>query len=392
MRSNLEGALATKPSLDRCQSCRAWLPCPEATEAWLSDAAQDDRWDAFLASTPLGQYQQSATWGQVKVPEGWRVARVVFSRDDRIEGGFQALWRTIGFVRFGYVSKGPVFRDEASALARQAAVFVEAVARRLRIRMLMLQAPDQSRGIAPLFTGSSFCENDLVGVITANLVVGLTGGPEVITGRMSRQTRQKIRQANARGITIREGDERDLPSFLALLLATCRRQAQAKPYPATLNQLRHLWACLASRHCIRLSFAVHDAQPVSGLLSIVFGSRLTFWKKGWSGEHAEKHPNALLFHEALLWGHQRGYTAADFAGLDRGIAETLLQEQPLSESQKRSRDFAHLGFGGEPVLLPKPRLWVANRLWWVACRALSACARARRHGRRLAARASARRT
>ena len=61
----------------------------------VSYESDDPAWDAFLAATPGGDHLQTSLWAQVKAPFGWRAARVVVTRDDRIVGGVQLLIRPL---------------------------------------------------------------------------------------------------------------------------------------------------------------------------------------------------------------------------------------------------------------------------------------------------------
>jgi hypothetical protein len=102
---------------------------------------------------------------------------------------------------------------------------------------------------------------------------------------------------------------------------------------------------------------------VAGQLCIPFGERITIWKKGWTGQHRDCHPNRLLNYAGLEWACAQGCKYWDYAGLDAGIAASLLGGKPLSEEQKRSRHMFHLGFGGEARLLPESRIWIENSLF-----------------------------
>ena len=44
---------------------------------WHSPGNSDASWDEFLMKTPMGQFQQSSMWAQVKEVDGWESLRVV---------------------------------------------------------------------------------------------------------------------------------------------------------------------------------------------------------------------------------------------------------------------------------------------------------------------------
>ena len=318
----------------------------------LSCSPADPAWDDFLDSTPVGRFEQSCRWAQVKATEGFHPARLVLAPNHGFVGGCQILWRRSRLGAFGYMSKGPVLAQEDAEIADTLVEALCGVARTLRLRALIVQPPEFSNALTKALIARRFLPNHIADLITATLVVDLAQGMEKIEKAMSRTTRQKVRQARDRGVVVREGGESDIGRFFQLMLSTCKRQS-TEPNPSNEESLHRLWDAFHPSGSVRLSFAEYNSEPLSGLLSIAFGNRVTFWKRGWVSRDDNLHPNELLMYDALKWAQANGYKFADFGSLEREIAMTLLQGKSLSEEQKRSRDFFHLGFGGEPQLLPE---------------------------------------
>ncbi|GAB4233262.1 MAG: hypothetical protein Kow00109_05960 [Acidobacteriota bacterium] len=317
---------------------------------------RDPTWDEFVERVEWGQYQQSSLWARAKAGEGFRSSRWVLRRQGgEIVGGFQVLCRRsrIG-LRYGYVSKGPV-RDCAFSAAPFPGLLKQAV-RRLGLAVLLVQPPDGDQQLAQALEGAGFFATDRFGVITANLEIDLSLEEAELMGRMRRHTRQEVRQAFRRGVTIVQGGPAELPLFFELMKATCRRRG-VEPRPSSLERLRDYWNVFAAEGKGRLTLARCEDRFVAGLLCLFWGERCSLWKKGWSGEFPERHPTAALYWEALTCAKARGYSRADFGGLARPLAEAILREGKLPEAARRSRDFFNLGFGGTPVLLPLPYAW-----------------------------------
>ncbi len=341
-----------------------------AAQWWESPALRDAAWDEFLEAVPLGHFQQSSRWAQAKSPEGWQPIRRVLTLDDRICGGFQILFRQTRFGRIGYISKGPVAESETPATIALLFDALRSVARISRLRALILQPPDQSTLDRAALTAHGLLPNHLVRVIRATLLVDLALGMEAIGRHIRRSTWSEIRKAHRRGITIREAGEADLAAFFRLMLATCERQ-DVQPSPASPEALLGLWKAFQPNK-IRLTLAEFQGEPAAGGLCLRFGSRVTFWKKGWSGAHRDRHPHQLLQHEAVEWSCKNGYEFFDFAGLRPDIATTVLNGRELSEEQKKARDFINLSHGNHPVLLPEDRIYIPNpglRSFYRACMA-----------------------
>jgi hypothetical protein len=164
---------------------------------------------------------------------------------------------------------------------------------------------------------------------------------------------------------VRQGTEDDLPHFFALMLKTCSRQS-VSPSPGSLDALRLLWRVFARTDEVQLWIAeCADSRPAAQL-NLLFGGRMTLWKKGWDGSHREWHSNEVLEAHAIEWANAHGYRVCDFCAIDLSIAKSILDGRSLSRTQATSRDAFNLGFGGVPKLLPPALLYVPNPvLRWV---------------------------
>jgi len=330
--------------------------------AHLSTALRDEAWDEFLRSGPLGHYQQSGMWAQAKRPEGWRPVRVVATKEGRIAGGFQILWKSSGSVRIGYVSKGPVAQPENPSVLAFLLDLIKTTSKEQRLSAVIIQPPDLSECLpGQMSDASSFQKDVLLRVIDATLIVALEGSFEDAWRAVQARTRRKVRQALRDGVTVRDAGRDDIPTFFRLMQSTCKRQG-VKPHPSREAPLYALWDAASDTAPVKLFIAEYEGRAVAGLLCVPFGKMVVLWKKGWASTTGELHPNDLLTYEAMKWAHSNGYGTLDFASLDRKIAEALLEGRALSELQRESRHFFNLHFGGRPRLLPASRIYFPNRL------------------------------
>jgi hypothetical protein len=324
--------------------------------AWISRGLVDNHWDKFLQESPLGQFQQSAIWSQTKNTEGWNPVRVVLTVDEELVGGFQMLWRSSWRGRIGYVSKGPVVLPGFPELAEFATDLLQQLTHSERLRGLVVQPPDLCKQMAANLAMRGFDFNMLVGVNEATCIVDLGDGFEGIEQRMSKWTRKKIRQALNRGIRIREGEKKDVKTFFELMLSTCRRQG-VEPAPGDERTILALWDAAQPTQGIRLTFAEHEGKPLAGLVCILFGQTVSFWKKGWTSSDGRLHPNEPLMQEMLKWSSSRGYRFADFCALDKEMAVAMVSGEPLSPEQESSRHMFNVRLGGRPRLLPESKVY-----------------------------------
>jgi hypothetical protein len=332
------------------------------TDVALSTATSDPLWDDFLRQTPYGQYQQSSLWAEFKTGEGWQHHRVLVRSANGIDGGFQILWRSKGPFKVGYVSKGPVAHAETPVLRAELTRLLMQSARSLGLNALIVQLPDEvGVDMAASAEEPEFIRSNPLKVIEATYLVDVREGMEAVRRRMHRNVRQCVRKAREQGVTVRAGTEEDLPLFFNLMAATCQRQ-NAAPNPATFASLRRLWRLFAASGSVEMAFAGRDGQDVAGRMNLIFGHRVTQWKKGWDGTHSEWHPNELLADHALEWAQDHGHRLCDFSAINRLTAESILAGRPTDSSIARSRDMFNLRLGGFPQLLPRARIYLPNSI------------------------------
>jgi hypothetical protein len=319
-------------------------------------SATNSEWDQFLKQTKYGHFEQCSGWAAAKATEGWRCSRIEIVEGNRIIGGFQILFRTKGFVRIGYISKGPAIICENDTVQSFVIEQIKSQAAKKHLWALLVHPPELCCAMSPILAQKGFLPNRLQRLSEANLLIDTACGKEKIEERMSRFMRHKVRQSVKRGVSIREGDASDLPVFFELMLKSCERQGNIKPVPGSVSFFQEL----CKHVTLRLTFAEIGEEAVSGLLSIPFGDRVTFFKKGWNSQHSDRHPNSLLFHEALEWAGDQGYKACDFTALDQNIAKALLSGNDLPDGYEKSRHCFDLSFGGTPIIFPDSLVWFPN--------------------------------
>lgn len=300
-------------------------------------------------------------WSKVKAQDGWQVCRVTLRRNDQILGGFQLLHKRKGSLRIGYVTKGPVWDAAAPAYEIRLIQLLNKTACELRLGGLIAQAPDASQPHVQWYRDAGYVPETIMEVIPATLVVPLTGGIEAVREQISKRTQYKIRKAGRADITVREGNAHDLSRFFSLMCESCKRQGNVAPNPASVEALVRIWDAFVPQGNIRVLFAEHSGRAVSAVLCLLFGNRLSIWKKGMLPDSVKLHAISLLYWEAMALAARSSLALVDFCSLRKDIAEDLIAGRPLNDEQLCSRDAFHLGFGGTPMLLPPPMIYIPNR-------------------------------
>ncbi len=316
-----------------------------------------DAWDAFLTSSPRGQFQQMSGWARVKALDGWSMAREYMEPTDPFSGGFQLLWKRAGPARIGSVSKGPVVADESAPAVDSAIRRISFTARRLALSALIVQPPDGSTIPVQQLRRHGYFPEPMASVIGTTGIVDLNGGREAVVGRMSRSVRKDWRSAVRGGVSLRWGGQDELPRFFQLMEASCRRQ-RTRPNPSRPELLAALWTAFPGS--VLLAFAEREGRARAGQVMIRQGRTIVFWKKGWDSETPSFSVNQFLMAECLAWAAESGYAAADVVSMSPDVAAGFVSDSGLGERQRGSRDAFNLGFGARPKPLPPAQLLVVN--------------------------------
>jgi lipid II:glycine glycyltransferase (peptidoglycan interpeptide bridge formation enzyme) len=327
----------------------------QSLDAWYSSAMTDQMWDDFLRAAPSGQFQQSSLWAEYKAGDGWSHHRVVLTSDSGIVGGFQILWKATRFGRIGYVSKGPVSYPETADRVRLLELLLVQASKLIGLIALIAQQPDDSGYEFGVWGKSLFFRSNPMGVIESTYLVDLSEGMGRVRSRMHRKVRQYVRKAHQSGVVVRPGAESDISVFFELMKATCRRHG-TKPNPASVEAVRRLWTIFSRSQSVEMALVECGGSVVAGRLSLVFGDRVTLWKKGWNGSYAHWHPNELMLDDSLAWAQARGVRVADFCAINYRLAKELVGGQCLDPAEICSNDAFICRFGGYPKLLPRAQL------------------------------------
>jgi lipid II:glycine glycyltransferase (peptidoglycan interpeptide bridge formation enzyme) len=309
----------------------------------LISAGHDVDWDSFLASHPSGHYTQSSLWGQLKARFGWHIFRIQVKDEGQIIGGAQILARRLPVTGYiGYISKGPVVNAGYPSATHRILDEIGRLARKHRIFVLAIQPP----AAEPLYL-DPLCKEDYQPssfyiIPPCTVVIDLTQPDEVILGAMKRTTRQNIRAAQSRGVTVREGTAEDLPAFCHLKQLTESR-SEFVHYDQCYYE--EAWRQFSPTENIKLWLAYYQDELLAGLMAIYFGQWVVYAWAGSTRLYPEKRPNDLLFWHAMQWGKQHGYRYCDLGGISPIVADALQHDQEPPDCKEKGIARYKMGFG-----------------------------------------------
>ena len=336
-------------------------------------------WNAFLARTPGGSYQQTSLWGLAKLAVGYRARRFVLDDGNGIVGGAQLLVRHLPLgSSVAYVPLGPVLGPATPELVDNLMARIHWVAQQHKITYMAVQAPRGQEALTAKLQALGFSPSLVDVAPNASVLLDLSQSLDALLAKMHKTTRYDIRAAQRKGITVRQGSQNDLGVVQRLLHATASRQQFS-----TINEkyLFEVWRLFSRSQHIKMFVAEFDGQPVSAAVVMAFGDTATYWKGGWSGEHGNRYPNEALQWTAIQWAKSQGYRYYDLGGIPRALAKAVLAGESVRNQGNYSVAFYKLGFGGQVELFPQALGYAYNpvlrRIWSAVSKSTSRLSRVR---------------
>lgn len=274
-------------------------------------------WDDLVAASG-GHLLQCWAWGELKARFGWRVRRLAVER-----AAAQVLFRSLpgGLGSIAYVPKGPLvdFGDEPAV--RSLLATIEPQARRQRAVCLKIE-PDLADDAAHTerLRALGFRPSPQPVQPRRTLLVDVDAEPDELLARMKSKTRYNVRLAGRKGVTVRPGDEADLPAFYRLMAHTAERDGfgiHTRAYYETAHRL----FVPGGQGCLLL--AEYEGQLLAGLVAFACGDTAIYMYGASSDEERNRMPTYLLQWEAIRWARARGCRTYDLWGVPDADEETL---------------------------------------------------------------------
>ena len=324
----------------------------DAYQVQISTAFEDNAWDDFVESVPGGHFSQTSLWAQVKASLGWKVVRIIISNGDNIVAGAQILLRAISpFGALAYVSKGPVYISDDFTLADLLIEELHRTCKKYHIQYLAIQPPNNGEAFVKHLLRRDFKKTKEENINPPGTIsINLTWDNDEILAQMRTEVRKTIGRSQRKGVTTREGSERDLNIFYQFLVATSKRK---RFIVSTEAYFFKIWEVFNPCGYIKLFCAEYANEPISALLAITYKDTVTIWRHGWSGEHGNLHPNVALYWEVIQWAKSHNYHYIDLGGIHKTSAKKILQGEKLTNEAFNTNTFFKLGFGGQVNLYPE---------------------------------------
>jgi lipid II:glycine glycyltransferase (peptidoglycan interpeptide bridge formation enzyme) len=287
----------------------------------FDNSSEQAAWDDLVVAVPGGHVLQSWAWGELKAQFGWRVRRVAVG-----SACAQVLFRSLpgGLGSIAYVPRGPAIDFGDPVALGTLLEAIRPLARQQHAICLKIEPDleDKATRIEQL-QDLGFRPSPQVIQPQRTIRVDLDAEPEELLKRMKQKTRYNIRLAGRKGVTIRAGDESDLPAFYRLMEVTAERDGFGIHTQAYYEAAHRLF--VPSDHG-RLLLAEYEGQLLAGLVVFAFGATACYMYGASSSEHRNRMPTYLLQWEAMLWAKEQGCRTFDLWGVPDEDEDTLEAE------------------------------------------------------------------
>lgn len=313
-------------------------------------------WDALVDRTPGTDVTQFSTWARLRGMVGFTPLYVFAYRATELVGGALIMSRRIPLLgSVGYLPYGPLVTSDAQDAddVRRALADVLAVLCRRQLRMLFVQPPEGAEAMSGELLRRGFRRSSAGIAPTGSIRIDLTADLADIRSRFGKRLKSWTNRWPSRGVTVRIGDERDVP-LLVKLMATSSQHQGYQPLPA--GYVATLYRDLAATGHAALFVGEVEGVPVAadlvtGCAGMVRGRLSGFDRCEEAGRLSV--PAAVRW-EILQWAKGRGYHWLDFGGLRPETLDALLDGENRDADSWPTSDQPKVTFGGCAYRYPTP--------------------------------------
>ena len=310
----------------------------------MTEAGAPPGWDDAAVRSPAGHVLQSAAWAQIREMQGWRAEFHQFGGAPAPSGAptpalpvALVLWRSLPVGQsLAYVPRGPIAGNETeleTALAKLAAL-----ARERRAIFLKVDPEIDADSGAGALRAAGFRRGPDIQPVVATLELDLGPEEDALFAALEKDTRWSVRQAEKRGVSIRDasGDD-DLRALYDLYAETGQR---AGFITRTWDYYRRMWGTLVTGGHAKVRLAEKDGKPVAGALTWRCGEGDVYQSAATNDVGRSAYAAYGLLWRCIIEARKGGARRFDFGGIP---ADLTRKDDPMYGPYLFKK-----GFGGTP--------------------------------------------
>jgi lipid II:glycine glycyltransferase (peptidoglycan interpeptide bridge formation enzyme) len=313
------------------------------------------QWDQLVSRSAGTDVTQLSAWARIRAMVGYRPVYLLAYQNDEVVGGALLLRRRLfGLLSVGYLPYGPLVDPAAkipSAITR--ALVDELTCLAGTLSATFVQPPENAHEISAALLARGFRASRAGIAPSGSYRLDLTPPLEDIRAGFSKRLKSWTNRWQSKGVSVRLGDEDDLPLLLELMAHTGARQGFQPPRQ---EYVRTLYRELARQGHAALFIGQVDAKPVSADLVTMVGGMVRGRLGGFdgSGETGKLSVPAAVRWEIIKWAKQHGHRYLDFGGLPARMLTDMIDHGIHSSDEWPSAQRAKLQFNGRAFRYPTP--------------------------------------
>lgn len=314
------------------------------------EVATQKEWDGFVSSLSYAQFTQSWAWGEFQKSLGKNVKRffVIPAKAGIHPAAAVQLIHQPRRMVGGYwlAPRGPVGTVNERVMKFLAQELPAHLGRSLFIRLEPLIPSEGRITIRPYVSRRSYNP-------ATTILNNLTKSEEELLAAMHPKTRYNIHVAEKRGVTVREGGEKDLKTFLALAAETAKRDRFLQ---LDLKYLAATYRSLSKQGIARLRLAEHEGKVLAANMEMSYGDTVTYLHGTSSSESRNVMAPFALHWEAMVAARNAGKHTYDWWGCNPENAK-----DPNYKKSWEGITRFKMGWGGKRVAFTGTRDLPRNR-------------------------------
>jgi peptidoglycan pentaglycine glycine transferase (the first glycine) len=291
-------------------------------------------WDDAAVRSPAGHVLQSAAWAKIREAQGWRAE---FHRFGTPLPVALVLWRSLPAGQsLAYVPRGPIAGSESEL--QQALARLATLARERRAIFLKVDPEIDADSGAGALRSAGFRRAPDIQPVIATLELELAPEEDALFAALEKDTRWSVRQAEKRGVTLRDASgETDLRALYDLYVETGQR---AGFITRTWDYYRRMWGTLIESGHAKVRLAEKDGTPVAGALTWRCGEREVYQSAATNDAGRSAYAAYGLLWRCIIEARKGGARRFDFGGIPVDVTR---KDDPMYGPYQFKK-----GFGGAP--------------------------------------------
>ncbi|OGC09858.1 hypothetical protein A2246_03030, partial [candidate division WOR-1 bacterium RIFOXYA2_FULL_37_7] len=284
-------------------------------------------WNEFVANQDEPAILQSYEWGELKALHGWEPLRLAVEDDNKVVAAISILKRKLPYVKLNlfYAPRGPIVDFQNTQALDFFLAEIKKVAKKHNAILLKIDPqvkesePCTVKSVQNVLKEKGFvvCKKQIQPRST--FILDITKAPAELLKSFEEKTRYNIRLAAKKGVVVKELSTDDgVEVFYKIYQETCKRD-NFLIHP--LKYYQNIKKLLVDHGLANIFIAYLNDEPIAGVYTFKFGSRLWYMYGASLSKHRNVMPNHALHWHIIQWAKEKGLKDYDLFGIPSNPSE-----------------------------------------------------------------------